>query len=164
MAKILTVDPKLCTSCRLCELVCSVKKEGVSDPSRARIHVLIREMEGLFLPVFCRHCRNPLCASACPVEAIVFDSSLGRVVLDEDACTGCGECLEACLLGGARWDTEQEKPLRCDFCDGDPSCVKFCSTGALQYVEADETAAEEMREKAESLYQEFGKASGREHR
>ncbi|MBI4768623.1 MAG: 4Fe-4S dicluster domain-containing protein [Deltaproteobacteria bacterium] len=161
MAKILTVNPELCTSCKLCELVCSVKKEGVSDPSRSRIHVFIREMEGLFLPVFCRHCRNPVCASVCPVEAIAFDPSLGRVLFDEDVCTGCGECLEACPLGGARWDTEQEKPLRCDFCEGDPSCVKYCSTGALQYVEADESVKEEMRQAAEKLYDEFHNVSGR---
>jgi Fe-S-cluster-containing hydrogenase component 2 len=27
------------------------------------------------------------------------------------------------------------KIIKCDTCDGDPLCVKFCSTGALKYEE-----------------------------
>ena len=30
---------------------------------------------------------------------------------------------------------------KCDLCGGDPQCVKFCISGALQYVEAEEAFA-----------------------
>ena len=39
MAKVLVVDFEKCTGCRLCELVCSVKQEGVSN-HRARLMVI----------------------------------------------------------------------------------------------------------------------------
>ena len=30
--------------------------------------------------------------------------------------------------------------MKCDLCDGDPQCVKYCEFGALEFVEADEVA------------------------
>jgi Fe-S-cluster-containing hydrogenase component 2 len=30
---------------------------------------------------------------------------------------------------------------KCDLCGGDPQCVKFCISGALQFVEAEEAFA-----------------------
>lgn len=35
MDKFLTVDADKCTGCRLCEQVCSVMHEGVSNPAKA---------------------------------------------------------------------------------------------------------------------------------
>jgi Fe-S-cluster-containing hydrogenase component 2 len=35
--KIMITDPEKCTGCRLCEVVCSVKHNGVSNPTLARI-------------------------------------------------------------------------------------------------------------------------------
>ena len=40
MAKMLYVDHEKCTGCRLCELVCAVYHDGVSNPARSRIRVL----------------------------------------------------------------------------------------------------------------------------
>jgi len=37
MSKVLVIDYHKCTGCRLCELVCSVVNEGVSNPARSRI-------------------------------------------------------------------------------------------------------------------------------
>ena len=31
--------------------------------------------------------------------------------------------------------TYKENNLRCDLCGGDPECVKFCTKGALSFVE-----------------------------
>jgi len=36
MEKILMIDYQKCTGCRLCELVCSVMHDGVSNPARSR--------------------------------------------------------------------------------------------------------------------------------
>jgi Fe-S-cluster-containing hydrogenase component 2 len=35
-------------------------------------------------------------------------------------------------------DADQEIPLLCDLCGGDPQCVQHCPEGALEYVALDE--------------------------
>lgn len=37
------------------------------------------------------------CETACPTQAISFDSVSGKMQLAEDKCTGCGECKTACF-------------------------------------------------------------------
>ncbi len=33
------------------------------------------------------------------------------------------------------FDTELPKPVKCDLCNGEPQCVKFCPSEALKYEE-----------------------------
>jgi carbon-monoxide dehydrogenase iron sulfur subunit len=51
MAKTLYIDYQKCTGCRLCELVCAVFHDGISNPSRSRIKVMKWEAEGLYIPM-----------------------------------------------------------------------------------------------------------------
>lgn len=151
MSKTLVLDHTLCTNCRLCSVVCSVKKEGVSDLTQARIQVVANEMGGVYLPAFCRHCEDPPCAAVCPVEAIVRDETSGIVMLDQEECIACEECVSACPYGGATWHDQTEKVLRCDRCDGDPECVKFCFSQALTYDNSDAEREKQARDATEQL-------------
>ena len=152
MTNIMVINQAKCTGCCLCEMVCSVKKEGVSDPSRARIHVIRWEMEGLYFPMLCQHCEEALCEAVCPVNAISKDASSGRVVTNADLCIGCRACISACPLGGVGFDAKERKILRCDLCGGEPACVKYCDTKAIQYLESDKVQTRKMRSAAEKLY------------
>lgn len=137
MPNMLMVDHTKCTGCRLCELVCSVKRNKVSNPSRAMIHTLKWESEGLYLPMTCQQCENPPCRSVCPTDAISRDEKLSRVVINYDLCIGCRMCVAACPFGGMGVDpATPKKVVKCDYCDGEPTCVRFCQPGALEYVEA----------------------------
>ena len=40
MMKMLIVDHSKCSGCRLCEVVCSAKKNGAVNPTKARITVI----------------------------------------------------------------------------------------------------------------------------
>lgn len=146
MQKMLIVDHERCTGCRLCELVCSVKNAGVSNPSRSRIHIIKWEMEGFELPMVCQQCESAPCMAVCPVDALSRDGDLGRVVIDYDLCIGCKLCVAACPFGGMGIDTVAKKVIKCELCDGDPACVKFCQPQALQYVPASTVNLRKKRE------------------
>jgi Fe-S-cluster-containing dehydrogenase component len=44
-------------------------------------------------------------------------------------------CVFACPFGATFLDQQTGKVLKCDLCDGDPTCVKVCPTGALSFEE-----------------------------
>ena len=136
MQKVILVDQDKCTACRVCEMVCSVKHEGVSNPGRARISIKRRFMEGTHVPVICQQCPDAACVAACPTDALSRDEELGLVRLDYDLCVGCEECVTACPFGGMRVDAVTDTVVKCDLCDGDPQCVRFCFPGALEFVDA----------------------------
>jgi len=153
MTKTISVDPSKCTGCRLCELVCSVKNEGIANPYLARIHVVKWEFECFEIPMLCRQCDVPFCTAVCPVNAIYKDEDLGRVVVDYDRCVGCRMCVLACPFGSVKYDAKGQKVAKCQLCDGDPTCVKFCDTQALQYVDADVIDLNKQREYAGRGYE-----------
>ena len=91
------------------------------------------------------------CVPYCPVEAITRDETSGTVVLDQEECIACEECVSACPYGGASWYDQTEKVLRCDHCDGDPECVKFCFSQALTYENSDPEMEKQARTVTEQL-------------
>ena len=151
MKKMLMVDHSKCTGCRLCEAVCSVKKNGALNPSRARIAVIKWERICVETPMLCQQCDSAPCLAVCPVRALARDEDIGRVILNYDLCIGCKFCLAACPFGAMGIDPVARKVIKCDLCDGDPTCVKFCETGALQYLDASMVNTTKMREAAEKL-------------
>jgi len=164
MAKVLMVDFEKCTGCRLCELVCSVKHEGVSNPSRSRIKVEKWEWEGLYIPMTCQQCEDAPCKLGCPVKAISHDESLGRMVVDYEVCIGCRSCVAVCPFGAMSFDAIGKKVIKCDLCDGDPVCVSFCDTKALVYVDADHVSISKKRGAAKRISdaQKIGATLGEE--
>ena len=151
MQKMLLVDHEKCTGCRTCETVCSAMHEGASNPVRSRIHVVKWEWDGFMMPFMCQQCQDAPCIAVCPTKALSRDEELGRVVVDYDKCIGCKFCITACPFGGIGFDSVGEKVIKCDFCDGDPVCVRFCSTQAIQFVDTSEASLIKKREAAESL-------------
>lgn len=151
MAKVLMIDHEKCTGCRLCELVCSVMHEGVSNPMRSRIKVMKWEAEGLYIPMSCQQCEDAPCMSVCPVKAISRDESLDRVVVDYDICIGCRACVAVCPFGAMNFDIIAKKVSKCDLCDGDPQCARFCEVKAVDYVEADRVSVSKKRKAAQRL-------------
>lgn len=67
MEKVLIVDVDKCTGCRICELVCSMAKEGEFNPKKAHIRVIKNK-----------------------------EMDINMVILSTK-CDFCGECVEWCL-------------------------------------------------------------------
>jgi carbon-monoxide dehydrogenase iron sulfur subunit len=133
--KSLTVNPKVCSGCRTCEVICSLGHEGAIDLERSRLYVRTNPFKGLFAPVICRQCSDAPCLQACPVSAIRIDQELGTVMIDPNRCDGCRLCQEACPYHVIRIDQDSSKALKCDLCRGDPQCVQWCPTNALGVAE-----------------------------
>jgi carbon-monoxide dehydrogenase iron sulfur subunit len=148
MAKILMINHEKCTGCRLCELVCSVSHDGVSNPLRSRISIIKWEAEGLYIPMSCQQCEDAPCMTICPVKAISRDQELDYVKIDYDVCIGCRSCVAVCPFGAMGFNVKDKKVFKCDLCEGDPQCVRFCDVKAVEYVDANRINILKKREAA----------------
>jgi carbon-monoxide dehydrogenase iron sulfur subunit len=134
--KLITVDIDKCTGCRLCELACSLKNSGECNPAAAMIQV--SGADDLFsVPVMCFQCDKPYCANICPTGAIVRDSASGTVTVIKQKCMGCKLCAMACPFGNVSFSSVKRVAVKCELCGGEPECVTFCPTRALEFKEAD---------------------------
>lgn len=150
MQKILFVDPEKCTGCRLCEIACSVHHEKVCNPSRARIHIVKWENSGLYIPMICQQCDTPICEIVCPMNALIRDEKTGALLIDESLCVGCKLCVMFCPFGGVGIG-KNRKIIKCDLCNGEPICVKYCIPKALQFIDANAINLRKRRVAAEKF-------------
>ncbi|MFB3818820.1 MAG: 4Fe-4S dicluster domain-containing protein [Candidatus Methylomirabilales bacterium] len=144
MTAMLVVDPARCTGCRMCELACSLAKTGAFAPalSRIRVHVFAEDFK--HIPLACFQCSDAPCARACPAAALLQGDGLVRFVREK--CIGCRMCMLACPFGVISFDDETRAIAKCDTCDGDPECVKFCAYGTLTFREGSLAAAPKGRD------------------
>lgn len=127
-----------CVGCRTCEVVCSDAHFGAVSPALARIRVAKLEEIGIDMAVSCVSCEQKPCLG-CSVEALSVGER-GQINLDDELCTGCGECVDECPVGAIGF--HDELPLFCDLCGGSPSCVDNCPRGALVYEQDLEVSLE----------------------
>lgn len=79
------------------------------------------------------------------------------ITIDEEKCTGCGLCADACHEGAIGMKNNKAKLLRDDYCDGLGDCLPVCPTGAITFEEReaapyDETAVQtRMAEKIRQM-------------
>ena len=70
------------------------------------------------------------------------------IEINEDKCDGCGDCVTACPYGMIEQD-DQGLAYKCDYCDGDPACVKECYPEAIVY-RAENKALRKLRHPSRS--------------
>jgi Fe-S-cluster-containing dehydrogenase component len=72
------------------------------------------------------------------VDAIHKDDETGIVKINSIECIGCQTCNIVCPPRIPKFFPERKVSIKCDLCDGDPACVKYCSTMAISYVTREE--------------------------
>jgi phenylglyoxylate dehydrogenase beta subunit len=132
----LRINQALCTGCRLCELACSVRTEQEYDVTQSRVQSLCVPEDAYCGVYTCRQCGEPACIPVCPTQAISKSEEDGVVRVDAEKCVGCMLCTMACPYSGIRYSEQAGKALKCDLCDGDPECAKWCPTGAIELSES----------------------------
>lgn len=131
--KKIVVHADRCTGCRTCELVCALYNEGQNSPVASRIRIISDYTYRLDSPVLCYQCGNPPCVPPCPVDAIAKDPETGVVAINYETCIACGLCAANCPFGAI--PQLESKVIKCELCGGDPQCIKYCETRAIELVE-----------------------------
>lgn len=131
------IDLSRCIDCRACLVACSV--ENNVPLKHTRIWVQDQGVQGtfpnlsrMFVPYNCMHCDKPACVDVCVSGATYKDKDTGLVMVDQDACIGCGFCVSACPYG-VRYINETRGVVdKCNACSQrldvglQPACVATC--------------------------------------
>ncbi|MGQ4871644.1 MAG: 4Fe-4S dicluster domain-containing protein [Candidatus Thorarchaeota archaeon] len=157
----LDVDYLECCGCKLCEEACAVLRGGgIVSPGTARIRVEVRPTTGADIPLVCQHCEDPPCM-VCPVGAMSINE-MGVVIIDEDKCIGCRQCVQACPFGAIQMHPVTRKAIKCDLCGGHPKCVEVCKKahppGVIHFVKAEDAGKFNRDRWADRLEQSITRA------
>lgn len=130
--EVLLFRQELCTGCLYCYLACSYEHFGVLSLSLSHIKIVPDESKpGYFIGIHCAHCDDPICEASCPEDAITKDEETGWVNINRMKCIGCKTCNIMCPISIPWRHPIQKLSHKCDFCEGDPKCAKFCPTSAI---------------------------------
>ena len=96
-------------------------------------------------PRSCLHCADAPCVTVCPTGASYKRAEDGIVLVNEDACIGCGLCAWACPYGARELDAAAGVMKKCTLCvdriynetipeaQRQPACVITCPVGARHF-------------------------------
>ncbi len=151
---LLVANAAKCVGCQRCELNCSLTHDKKASHALARLNIRdnlyvgeynaedgipedVVHGQGLyglwgFAPTTCKQCKEPGCAAACPVGAIVADETTGTRIIESETCIGCGACTAGCPWNLPTVDKDTGKSTKCINCG---ACVAGCPTGAIAMVE-----------------------------
>ena len=161
----LVIDLDTCVGCQACVISCkgwntanygaplSDQNPYGADPSGTflnRVHSYeVQPPEGtaqlIHFPKSCLHCEDAPCVTVCPTGASYKRAEDGIVLVNEDACIGCGLCAWACPYGAREMDAAARVMKKCTLCvdriynenlaeeDRQPACVRTCPSNARHF-------------------------------
>ena len=142
------IDYEKCDGCKNCSVACmqahrkdpgTIYDLNLTDPANESRNFILKDADGNYKPLFCRHCDEPECVMSCMSGALTKDGKSDHVFYNETKCGSCFMCVMNCPYGVLKPDrVTRTKVIKCDFCvnDGeDPNCVKACPKKAIYVKE-----------------------------
>ena len=161
----LVIDLDSCVGCHACVVSCKEWNTSNYGAPLSDIDAYGKEPIGTFLnrihtyeitkeevpsqvvhfPKSCLHCEDAPCVTVCPTGASYKRVEDGIVLVNEDACIGCGLCAWACPYGAREMDIDAGVMKKCTLCvdriynenipqeDRQPACVRACPTNARHF-------------------------------
>ena len=156
------INSGVCSGCKACELACKDKHSFDVGPRARRVREVCfggwtqdattgswtpNKVGSFSISFSCGHCETPMCYGVCPTGAITKRDDDGVVVIDQEKCTGCKACIEACPYGAPQFVESLNVVQKCDMCidlieQGEqPACVAICPQRALEVGDIEELRA-----------------------
>jgi Fe-S-cluster-containing dehydrogenase component len=162
----LVIDLDTCVGCQACVIACKSWNTEAYGAPLSDLDPYGASPEGAFLnrvhsyevfpdartapqivhfPRSCLHCEEAPCVTVCPTGASWKRAEDGIVLVNEDACMGCGLCAWACPYGAREMDPVAGVMKKCTLCvdridnphlpeaDRIPACVRTCPSGARHF-------------------------------
>jgi DMSO reductase family type II enzyme iron-sulfur subunit len=91
-----------------------------------------------YLPRLCNHCTKPACLESCKEKAVVKTEE-GLVLIDEEKCNGCKDCLRACPYKVLWINEKLDIVQKCIGCfprieqGVAPACARSCPARAVHF-------------------------------
>ncbi|MES0880856.1 4Fe-4S dicluster domain-containing protein [Roseibium sp. SCP14] len=178
----LVIDLDTCVGCHACVTACKGWNtenygEPLSDTDAYgsnpvgtflnRVHAYEVEPQNggcsqtVHFPKSCLHCDDAPCVTVCPTGASYKRQEDGIVLVEEDACIGCGLCAWSCPYGARELDLAAGVMKKCTLCvdriynenlpeeDRVPACVRTCPAGARHFGDLADPASNVSRLVAE---------------
>ena len=165
------IDLDKCTGCDSCSIACKsenntrplsspmpFKKGRGVLPDHVSYRWVVKKEGGVyphpsltFVTSACNHCEHPACLASCPKadvndahnedNAIFKRETDGIVLINQEVCIGCKNCIQACPYGAPQFNSQTETVEKCTFCIHRleagflPACVTTCVGNALHLVD-----------------------------
>jgi tetrathionate reductase subunit B len=147
------IDVGRCIDCRACLVACSVENNVPMNHTRIWVKDLgvqgaFPDLQRSFVPYNCMHCDNPPCIEVCVSGATYKQADTGLVLVDQEACIGCGYCVEACPYDARYLDEKRGVVDKCTGCvqrvetGQQPACVTTCLGGARMFGDLNDPNSE----------------------
>ncbi len=147
------IDVSRCIDCRACMVACSVENNVPMDHTRNWVYDQgvngnWPSLSRTFVPYNCMHCDNPPCTEVCVSGATYKDPVTGLVLVNQDACIGCGYCVDACPYGARYIDQKRGVADKCTACVQrlevglQPACVATCLGKARLFGDLNDPTSE----------------------